>query len=295
MPSFPSLQLLEDLVDVSLLQDSYAIDSFIHAPLFEPKKTRTELLLALVAKGAGFVALPPIWRMGLVLQEVVRFAVGEVFEKDNSATREVQAVQSSVLWVSIGIWSGFRRKTEIASSFSQPPITMMAWSDAFSYFRYKHIVPTLHDSNDVLEQKWKEWAEQEGWKRLVFHVFLHDSQVMLTQLRSPLISPAQLLLPVPAARELWLAPNAHAWRSVFLSRQTPDGGPLPSCMDILGDATLIGSFKAYADKPLCQMLVAHALAHDVFEYRQQSQLFRYYSGRRQRDRGLALANRLREM
>ena len=94
MPSFPSLQLLEDLVDVALLQDSYAIDSMIHTPLFEPKKTRTELLLALVSKGAGFVALPPIWRMGLVLQEVVRFAVGEAFEKDNSATRELQ----TVLW-----------------------------------------------------------------------------------------------------------------------------------------------------------------------------------------------------
>jgi hypothetical protein len=291
--SFPSLQLLEDLIDVSLLQDSYAIDSMIHAPLFDPKNTCTELLLCLVSKGAGFVALPPIWRMGLILQEVVRFAVGDAIEKDNSATRQLQVVQSAVLWLPIGLWSGFRRKTEIACSFSQPPITMLTWANAFSYFRYRQIVPDILDSGAVVEQKWREWAEQEGWKRLVFHIFLHDSQVMLTQLKPPLISSAQLLLPVPAARELWLAPTAQAWRTAYLARPMPEGGPLPSCMDIIGDPTVIGTIKAYADKPLCQLLVAHTLAHDVFEYRQQSQLFRHYSGQRQRDRGLALANKLR--
>ncbi|KAK6443024.1 hypothetical protein LTR95_000738 [Oleoguttula sp. CCFEE 5521] len=295
VPSFPSLQLLEDLIDLALLQDSYQIDSIIHAPTFDPKRTRTESLLAMVAKGAGCVALPPIWKVGLILQEVVRFAVGEIFEKDNSTTREIQAVRASMLWIYIGVWSGFRRKTEIASAFLQPVATMMTWSNAFSRFRYAHVAPTLHDSDAVLEEKWREWVEQESWKRLCFHIFLHDSQVMLVQIRPALISSSQMLLPIPAARDLWHAPNAHAWRNAFLARQSLEAPPLPSLVDIVADPLLIGTTKLYADKPLCQLLVAHAIAHDVSEYRQQAQMMRHYPVRRQTERGPIHNMRLREI
>lgn len=295
MPSFPSLQLLEDLIDVCLLQDSYAIDSQIHTPLLESKRTGTELLLAMVAKGAGFIALAPIWKMGLVIQEVVRLAVADVFESDNSNTRNLHCVQACLLWVNIGVWSGFRRQTEIAASFLQPPLTMLTWSNAFSRFRYKVNPPTAEDSDAVLEQKWKEWGEQESWKRLVFNTFIQDSQVMLVQMRSPLISPAQMLLPVPAHRDLWLAPNAEAWRTAFIGKHPLGNENLPSVIDIIGDPHILGTTGDLMDKRLCQLLVAHAIAHEVFEYRQQALMTRHLGELRRRDRGLAHMSRLRDL
>lgn len=295
VPSFPSLQLLEDLIDVFLLQDSYAIDSQVHTPTFDAKHTRTEFLLAMVAKGAGFIALPPIWKMGLVIQEVVRLAVADLFEKDNSNTRDLFSVQATLLWVNIGIWSGFRRQTEIAASFLQPPVTMLTWSNAFSRFRYKSIVPSLEDSGVVLEQKWKDWAEQESWKRMVFDTFIQDSQVMLVQMRCPLISPAQMLLPVPAPRDLWTAPNAEAWRSAFIAKYPSGTEALPSVIDIIGDPHLLGTHGGSLDKRLCQLLVAHAIAHEVFEYRQQALISRHLGALRRRDRGLAHLSRLRDL
>jgi hypothetical protein len=99
IPSFPSLELLGDLIEVFLMEERTAIDSFIHTSSFNSCNTRTELLLAMVADGATYIALPPVWKMGLVIQEVVRIAIADVFEKDNSTTRELQALQAYLLYV----------------------------------------------------------------------------------------------------------------------------------------------------------------------------------------------------
>lgn len=295
MPSFPTLQLLEDLIDVVLLENTYAIESHIHIPSFDPRKMRTELLLAMVARGAAFISFPPIWKMGMVLQDVVRYAIAAEFERDNSTTRELQAVLVSLMWVNTGVWSGFRRSTEIAASFLQPPVTMLAWSNAFSRSRYRIILPSLEDSSEVLEQKWKDWSEQESWKRLVIHAFLHDSQAMLVHMRSPLITSAQMQLPVPASRELWLAPNAHAWRSSFLAQKSVPLGELPSTIDMFSDPELFAGQDHPSDKSLSRLLVAHSMAHDVFEYRQQAQMLRHAGERRRRDKGLSHMSRLRDL
>lgn len=115
--------------------------------------------------------------MGLVLQEVVRIAVSEVFEADNSTTRELQPHQAYLMWLCIGVWSGFRRKTEIGISFLQPLVTMLFSSDAFTRFRYQEIVPATGDSDEQVNAKWRAWAAQESIKRLVIRVYIHDSQV----------------------------------------------------------------------------------------------------------------------
>ncbi|EGP86300.1 uncharacterized protein MYCGRDRAFT_44386 [Zymoseptoria tritici IPO323] len=295
MPSFPTLQLLEDLINVCLLEDSHAIDSHIHIPTLDTQNTRTELLLAMVARGAAFISFPPIWKMGMMLQDVVRYAIGEEFEKDNSVTRELQAVQVSLMWVTTGVWSGFRRTVEISASFLQPPVTMLGWSNAFSRSQYSDILPTPEDSSEVLDQKWLAWSEQETRKRLVFHTFLHDSQVMLVHMRPPLISPAQMQLPIPASRDLWLASNAHAWRSAFLAETPAEGKTMPSTINIFSDPELLSRLERPTDKSLCYMLIVHSMAHEVFEYRQQAQMLQHAGKRRQRDKGLSHMSKLRDL
>lgn len=286
---------MDDLIDVTLLEDTYAIDSHIHTPSFDPHKTRTELLLALAARGAAFISYAPIWKMGMVLQDVVRYAIADEFEKDNSTTRELQAVQTSLLWVNTGLWSGFRRSTEIAASFLQPPVTMLAWSNAFSSLRYKEIAPAINDPTDLLEQKWREWSEREALKRLVFRMFLHDAQAMLVHMRAPLITPAQMHLPIPASREIWLAPNADAWQDAVLAQKRLGSEPLPSVIDIVADPALLADLEHDTDKPLCQLLIAHALAHEVFEYRQQAQILQRSGKSRRRDRELSHKSKLRDL
>jgi len=80
IPSFPSLELLEDLCNIFLLQDSSAIDSYIHSASFDCTKVRTELLLAIVAAGARYIALAPVWKMGLVVRKKAAYPIIAVRE-----------------------------------------------------------------------------------------------------------------------------------------------------------------------------------------------------------------------
>lgn len=295
IPSFPSLELLEDLIDVFLMEMTSSIDSFIHTSSFYPTKCRTELLLAMVAAGATYIALEPVWKMGLVIQEVVRMAVAHVFERDNSTTRELQPVQAYLLWLNIGIWSGFRRKTEIASSFLQPGITMLSWSNAFSKFRYKDVIPTLGDDDKTLNEKWAQWVEQESFKRLVMHVFIHDSQVSIAHIKNPLISPGQMYLPLPASKRLWSAQTAHAWRNLFLAEGQQSQSARPSVIALGGNIRILDDFENVTDKKLCLLIACHSLAYQVHQFRQQSLMLENMQNQGRKDRWLAHTSRQKDL
>ncbi|KAI7354837.1 benzoate 4-monooxygenase cytochrome-like protein P450 [Hortaea werneckii] len=296
MPSFPSLELLEDLLDVFISQDSNEITSFIHAGTFNSQTARTELLLASVAAGARFVALPQVWKMGLVIQEVVRLAIADVFESDNSTTRELQAVQTMYLWLHIGAFSGLRRKTEIALSFLQSPITMLSWSNAFKRSRYKIITPDLNDSDDELEAKWRAWAEQESLKRLIIAFFILDSQVAIVNMKNALISPAQMQVPLPASRDMWLAPNAHAWRNVYYGVKLPDANPESLTMlDFFGNNVVLQQLGNMVDHRLCMLAACHGLGHEVWSFRQHARLLVHWKNQGRRDRWLAHQTQQRDL
>lgn len=46
------------------------------------------------------------------------------FEKSNAVTRDLKALQAFMLSLEVGMWSGFKRKMEIAESFLQPLLTV---------------------------------------------------------------------------------------------------------------------------------------------------------------------------
>jgi hypothetical protein len=89
------------------------------------------------------------------------------YERDNTFIRDLRTSQIYALTIDIGIWSGNRRKTEIAESFSQPLITMLRRALRFRRSVYSTIVPLAEDKGHVLETKWRNWVDQESFKRQV--------------------------------------------------------------------------------------------------------------------------------
>jgi hypothetical protein len=76
-PRFPSLSLLNSIIQVYFDQERLLMDGLIHTGTFSPSKTLPQLLLAIVSGGATLISTPAIWKMGLALQEVVRHAVAD--------------------------------------------------------------------------------------------------------------------------------------------------------------------------------------------------------------------------
>jgi len=154
--SFPSTQLLNSLMHLFLRSETTKTDSFIHLPTFRPRTQRPEFNGIIIAAGAILSSVPTgmtpfscllvgtltllVRKLGFAIQETVRLAIPAIVsplrhhevmptklyqvEKDNSRSRELQVMQAFALELQIGLWSGNKRKMEIAEAHAQPLITV---------------------------------------------------------------------------------------------------------------------------------------------------------------------------
>lgn len=113
---FPSPELLDDIVQYFFYHHAKQMDDFVHAPTFDPNKQQPELLGAIIALGASMSGIQGLYMFGFALQEAVRLALRARFEGENSTTRELCLLQAFMCTLRIGMWSGIKRKMEIAES-----------------------------------------------------------------------------------------------------------------------------------------------------------------------------------
>lgn len=73
--SFPSLELLDTLIQYYLTSPIARADCFIHSATFDPNDKRPELLVAMAATGAVLTSDLTLTKLGYALQECVRLAV----------------------------------------------------------------------------------------------------------------------------------------------------------------------------------------------------------------------------
>ncbi|KAI9732762.1 MAG: hypothetical protein M1834_003700 [Cirrosporium novae-zelandiae] len=274
LSSFPSAEMLDSLMQRYFDGQSSQIDSWIHSPSFRPGFQRPELLAAIAAAGAIQTPGTTIRKLGFALQEAVRIAMPEIFEADNARTRDLQTLQSYALCLDMGLWSGNRRKMEIAESHAQPVLTMLRRAGCYQRSKYTSIVPQPSDEGDVLHQKWLEWVEIESFKRMVFHMFLHDSQASMSLQVGPLISYAEMNLPLPEVQDLWQAQNAAQWKAVYLSKSTVAGLKLPSLVECIRDISTLSAAQEHLDMQLSSLAILHAFSHLIWEHRQLSSVSR---------------------
>lgn len=76
--SFPSVELLDSLLQFYLASPTARSESFIHAPTFDPNKQRPELVAAMAAAGAVLTSDPALTKLGYAIQESVRTAIPQL-------------------------------------------------------------------------------------------------------------------------------------------------------------------------------------------------------------------------
>ncbi|CAG8918565.1 unnamed protein product [Penicillium salamii] len=122
--TFPSESYLDRMVQIYFGCQSLEPTTWIHTPSFFASECETELLAAIIGAGASLVSIPSVCRMGYALQERSRLSLSALIERDNSKVRQLQTIQAYLLWVSIGLWSGFKRNMEVAETFLSAPVTV---------------------------------------------------------------------------------------------------------------------------------------------------------------------------
>ncbi|KAL6233299.1 hypothetical protein BDW75DRAFT_252117 [Aspergillus navahoensis] len=265
MKSFPSTELLDSLIQDFFAYQAQQVDSWIHGPTFHPNEESPDMVGIVAAAAAVKSGIPTIRKLGYALMEVVRLQMSLKYENDNTTIRDLRASQTFALTIDIGMWSGSGRRTEIAESFQQPLLTMLRRGLRFRRSLYTPIIPSLDDTPSTLERKWRDWAEQESFKRLVHHLFLHDAQSSLMLNINPLISYADLELPLPMVRALWEAESANEWRDIYIATSAPSPSPerLPSLVDTLRD---MSTYQGRIDHQLSALVILHGLSALINEY-----------------------------
>lgn len=271
VPVFPSAECLDVLIKVGIAK-RLETDAWIHPFTFSSETSRPELLIALVAAGCVCFGVPAVNRTGLVLLEIARVALNKLIEDDNSAIRDLQYLQASMIWLDVCGFCGHKRKMEIAESNLQPLVTALRRFGKFDKAAYETITPAPGDTPEAIEAKWRRWVQEESYKRLVHHVFEHDMLMTMAKHRQPLISYAELSLPLPASRDLWLAPSSEAWHKLFCETQQGLRTEHRSVRSLLADQKPLLCLPESIDSGLATTMYLYGVSAQTWEYTQQSTL-----------------------
>lgn len=240
--SFPSTELLDALIQFYLNSPLARADSFIHAASFDPNEKRPELLLAMAAAGAILTSDPTLTKLGYAMQECLRTGIPPLWESDNSLVRDLELTQAFLIGLEIGLWSGDGRKVEITENFLQSPLTMFRRGGRFRKAHYPPVVipgggtDSEHDDGAA----WRTWAERESFKRTAYRLLQLDLNCSMYLMINPIISYAELHLPLPCAPALWTVSSPQQWKSLLTEYPTLADQP-PPIADYLDDP---GAFKA---------------------------------------------------
>ncbi|EEU33469.1 uncharacterized protein NECHADRAFT_89456 [Fusarium vanettenii 77-13-4] len=214
---FPSVELLDGLLRHYLTSPVSHAYTFLHLATFDPNAKSPELLASMISSASLLTPDPTLQKLGFTIQECVLGTLPRHFQAGNSAIRDLELAQAFLITVEVGLWSGQIKQTEAAESFLQPLLTMIRRTGKFNHSSYPKVrIDNVEDGR--LESFWQEWVELESFKRLVFRVLKHDTNTSTALQTNPLISYAEVSLPLPQPTSLWCAPTAEQWKATFLNQ-----------------------------------------------------------------------------
>ncbi|CAG9952773.1 unnamed protein product [Clonostachys rosea f. rosea IK726] len=270
--TFPTAEFFLQLVQRYFAYDRYEAHSFIHGPSFELGQQEPELLASIISAGAMLVDSKPLCALGLALQEVTRLSLPGRFEESNKVSRSIWAIQAFINEIEVAVWSGIKRKMEIAESHRNIPLTvlvdpgfqMLRRGGRFAAPSGPSPLPLPTDDDNVLQQKWLAWVNQEGFNRLVYRSFIMDIQVSMAFCAAPIISFSELKTPLPCARSLWLASDAEEWKALY-HNSPREPSPL-SLVEYLRNPTELD--EGCYDITFSQLIIIHGIWGMAWQYLQ---------------------------
>jgi hypothetical protein len=253
---FPSVDLLSAILEKFTSYHSNQILPWIHLPTLNVDSECEEFLLSMTSFGAAHSRIPEIRKLGFAMQETLRLAVSEKFEEDNRNTRDLRTLQTFALQLHVGLWSGIRRKIEIAESFALPFVTMLRRG---GQFRKKMASRSAN---------WRQWADDESYKRLAFHAFLEDTCTSLCLLNPPLVMFTEINLELPCSSDLWQAESAEEWQRVYQAQSGARHPGNPTLRACLADMGVLSRHQASVDVQMSFALIVSTVWSRVWQWRQ---------------------------
>lgn len=122
--SFPSVEMMDSLIHIFLASHFCQTPPYVHPATFNLNTRWPDWVAIAAASGAILTPVPTLRKWGFAIQEAVRLILPERFNSSNATIKERDLVESLILWLDMALWSGSRRKMEIAESHLGIPLTV---------------------------------------------------------------------------------------------------------------------------------------------------------------------------
>ncbi|UZJ55686.1 hypothetical protein CBS101457_005006 [Exobasidium rhododendri] len=195
---------------------------FVHRETFSPSKSNPFLLGAVCAFGTFYTRTPKARNLGNVLIDLVHRAINLTTTRNNLHARSLSNIQALVLICIYFGNAGNRRFLENAEACRGAVVTMVRRCRLLDHIDEPALLAAATCSDVDNEERWKAWLHWETGRRTGWASFVADMELSSTWTLPPCFLLAELKTTLPSSEDLWEAPNAEVWASIYrISHPSP--------------------------------------------------------------------------
>ena len=190
---------------------------FVHRETFSPARCNPLLLAAVCAFGTFYSRIAKSRNLGNVLIELVDRAIVLTTTRNNLHARSLSSIQAFVL---ISIYygnAGNRRFLEHAEASRSAVATMVRRCRLLDSVDDPAFGAVTGDGDADKEERWKAWLQWETGRRTGWACFVADMELCSTWSLPTSFLLAELKTLLPSSEDLWEAPNAEVWATIYRS------------------------------------------------------------------------------
>ncbi|QDS71925.1 hypothetical protein FKW77_000609 [Venturia effusa] len=252
-----SLSSMQSCLDLFFLRFN-VVYPLLHKPTFEPAKTETFLLLAVLLLGATY-SDKEMHMLAVCIHDTLR---AQIFQHPEfTAQPELWILQTMLLVECFGKSRAGQKQHDMAHLFHGLLINLIRRSDCQTVRQ-----PEFDDGSQDVSTMWRKAIDVELRKRLAFLCFIWDTQHAVLFSQSLCMSSFELRTSLPCNEVTWEATTAEAWWSYARSE------PSVSYLSILRAYVNPGSGTAIpALNNLSRLLLLHGLMSIQWDMRRRDQ------------------------
>lgn len=215
-PTVPSVSQLN--VSIRLyFSKVHAVFPIIHYATFRPKRSNSNLLIAMCATGSLLTGSEQGLRQGIHLFE--RIHKSTLVNWDRSMAKDqdtmVTIIQCAILAQVFGLLSGSPNLLLTVDAFHGPPI---AWARHMRLHRNRPPVCLEPDGNDRnLDEIWRIWARNEELLRVAHALYIVDVELASMLRHEPFQNFESYSFSFASSDRAFSAPNSRDWKGKYLA------------------------------------------------------------------------------
>jgi len=186
----------------------------LHKPTFDPARTETFLLLAVILLGATY-GDKEMHKLAVCIHDILRAQI--FLHSSFTAKPELWILQAILLIECFGKSRAGQKQHDMAHLFHGLLINLIRRSDCQSVRQLN-----FDDEIEDLESTWRKAIEVELRKRLAFLCFIWDTQHAVLFSQSLCMSSFELLTALPCNESTWDASSAEEWWECAKSEFQPN-------------------------------------------------------------------------